>query len=105
MAVHTLLARLGLRPEEEIARIGLNQRCLVGLEAAWACGAEVLVFDTLGTDCMGRQSLFKAVSAHLEQCPAIYLSYLYITQGRTERGCPPGARCIEIQRKAAPTAA
>src|SRR5262249_31445005 len=73
-----------------------NPRTLIGVEAAFARGAEVIVFMTVGLDPLGREAVFQLVSSGLHQCAAIHLGYPLIDG---ERICPKG-RCIELGREA-----
>jgi hypothetical protein len=91
-----IVARLGLRPDWRICQLAGDPRALLGLEAAWAGGAEAILFTTAGLDPLGRRAVFQAVRAHVGRCPAIHLSHMYTTQGRWERYCPPGAACLEV---------
>jgi hypothetical protein len=75
-----------------------NPRTFLSLEAAWARGAEVVVFTTAGLDPLGVQKIFQMVSAHLPRCAAIYLSTPFICNGQTGRSCLPGAVCLEVRQ-------
>jgi hypothetical protein len=88
---------LGLRARWRIGQLALTPRVLLGLEAAWASQAELLLFATVGLDSSGRTAVFKAVQSHLDQGSAIHLGYAYICQGKLGRDCPEGARCIDLQ--------
>ena len=87
---------LGLKPDEQICRLAGNPRAMLGLRAAWASGAGAIIFSTVGCDYSGVKALYEAVLSHIDQCPAIHLSYAYWTQGRRERFCHPRARCLEV---------
>jgi hypothetical protein len=95
-----IVARLGLKPELRVINLSGKPRALLGLEAAWARGAEVIIFSTAGLDPLGRLAVFDAVRSHLGTCAAIYLSYPYMTQGRYERDHLPGATCLDTVRPA-----
>jgi hypothetical protein len=71
-------------------------RVLLGLEAAWARAAEVVLFTTAGLDPLGRRMVYQAVAARLPQCAAVHFSHEYTTQGRWERDCYEGASCVEV---------
>jgi hypothetical protein len=94
-----ITARLGLRPEWHIDQLAANPRALLGLEAAWARGAEVVVFSTSGLDPSGLRSVYEAVSAKLDRCAALQFSYPFVIDGRERRECLPGVRCVEVTRR------
>ncbi len=99
--VEAIVARLpdGGRPVKsmtEVGRLPGTLRAFLGLEAAWARGAEVVIYTTAGLDPSGRETVYAAVAARLPQCAAIHLSHRYITQDRRERDHLPGASCVEI---------
>jgi hypothetical protein len=89
---------LGLQPDEQICRLAGNPRAMLGLKAAYARGAEAIIYSTVGCDFSGIKALYEAVLSHIDQCPAIHLSYAYWTQGRRERFCHPKARCLEVRQ-------
>jgi hypothetical protein len=94
-----ILIRLGIHPDLRLCYLSGNPKALLGLEAAWARGAEGIVFTTVGCN---RQTLYAAVAAQLQHCPALHLSYAYITNRRQERYCFPGASCIELTWESQP---
>jgi hypothetical protein len=96
-----VLARLGLRPTWAIRHLPLTPTTLLGLEAAWAGGAEALVFLTAGLDPSGREAVYQSVAARLGQCAAIHLSYPFLQNGQKQRSCLPTAHCIEVKRQCA----
>jgi hypothetical protein len=85
--------RLGLETSEQICRLEGSPKVRLGLEAAWARGAQAIIFSTLGCE---RLPLLEAVLSHIDQCPAIHLSYPFWNQGQRRRECHPRARCIEV---------
>ncbi len=95
----TITTRLGLRPEWRNCQLGGNPRALLALEAAWALGAETVIFSTSGCDPLGCQALYDAVLSKIHQCPAVHLSHEFWTNGRRMRDCHPKARCIELTRQ------
>jgi len=99
-AARVVLQRLGLGAEQRICQLAMNPRTLLSLEAAWARGAEGIVFTTVGCDLPGTESVFEAVAQRLDRCPAIYLSFPYVSNGTSGRTCFPGARCIELLARA-----
>jgi hypothetical protein len=92
-----VLERLGLPAKTRVDELPMTPRILLALEAAWARGADVIVFRTAGTDPAGRNAIFQAVTARLSQAAAIHLSYA-LTDGR--RICPPQATCINLVQEA-----
>jgi hypothetical protein len=90
-----VVSGLGLKPEWRLCQIAGTPRALLGLEAVWARGAEVVIFSCVGLDPLGRQAVFEAVSSRLSSGAAVYLSYAYTTQGRYERDHLPGASCLD----------
>jgi hypothetical protein len=95
------VARLGLRPEWRISQLSGNLQLLLALEAAWAQGAEVVVFSTVG--CI-HEPIHDAVAARLAECAVIKLSYEYTQNGRKQRDCFPHSLHVEL-REQAPTSA
>jgi hypothetical protein len=91
-----IASNLGLDVHDQVCRLSGGPKALLGLEAAWASGADAIVFSTAGYH---REPLFNAVLSHIDQCPAVHLSYEYWTQGRLERSCHPQARCIEVTQR------
>jgi hypothetical protein len=92
----TVVGRLGLNPRWRLSELAMNPRTLLGLEAAWARGAEVVVFQTSGCDPAGVREVFAAVASRLQKCSAIYLSHGFWSQDQFQRDCLPGASCIEV---------
>jgi hypothetical protein len=72
-------------------------RVLLGLEAAWARGTEVLLFDVVGLDPLGRDRVFQAIAARGSRGAAVHFSYEYssIMEGR-QRQCPAQAQCLDV---------
>src|SRR6266852_3188183 len=87
-----IASKLGVDAHDQICRLSGGPKALLGLEAAWAGGADAIIFSTAGYE---PRALYEAVLSHIDQCPAIHLSYAYWTQGRRERLCHPRARCLE----------
>ena len=95
------IRRMGLDPEQPLNRLAGNPRLLLGLEAAWAGGADAIVFGTAGCDPCGVQAAFTAAAARLRTCGAIYLSRLIFQDGRLLRDHFPGATCVELRAPSA----
>ena len=94
-----IMERLGLRPDWRIDEIPSNPRLRLALEAAWAHGADAVVFSTAGCDPLGVRDAFAAVAARLDRCSAIYLSNTYSCPGVTARDHFPGAVCLEVESR------
>jgi hypothetical protein len=95
-----IIERLGLKPEWRLSQLPATPRTLLGLEAAWAQGAEVVVFSTTGLDPTGVLAVFEAVASRLDRCAAISLSYPSVQNGQMKRDCFRGALCLEVTRQA-----
>jgi hypothetical protein len=91
-----VVARLGLRPQWRLCQLAGNPRMLLGLEAAWAQGADIVVFGTVGCDPRGVQLVFDAVASRLGQCAVIYLSTVYVSNGAEGRNLFPGASSVDV---------
>jgi hypothetical protein len=96
-----VVARVAQRADGRVARLPIGQlpgnaRALLGLEGAWASGADAVVFTTSGLDPRGRQAVCEAVCARLDRCAAVRISHAYWTEGRRERDCYPGSSCLEL---------
>jgi hypothetical protein len=105
-AASAAVARVGRLTDDRVTRLRIgcipwDARVLLGLEAAWVSHPDAVLFSTVGLDPLGVQTVFDVVGAHLSESAAVYLSYEYITQGRRERGHPPGAVCVELQNDSA----
>lgn len=99
-----ILTRLHLPLGCRVGQVPWTPKTLLGLEAAWARGADVIVFRTAGLDPLGRQAVFDAVSSRLVQGAALHISYPFWSNGRSERTCSPGGSCIELRSDANPPA-
>jgi hypothetical protein len=98
------VARLGIGTEGRVPRLDWLSRNMLGLEAAWLSGADVVIFTTVGLDPLGRNTTFEAVAAHLGRSAAIHLSYTYWSHGLQERQCFPGTCCLELTQSASASA-
>lgn len=92
------LRRHNITPDN-LASLAQNPRTLLGLEAAWAQGARVLIFATTGCDPLGVLMAFDAVSQHLPTCPAVYLSFPTISAGEASNKVFPGSTVVEVTRR------
>jgi hypothetical protein len=90
-----------LLPDCPISSLARNPRTLLGLEAAWARGADVVVFSTVGCDPAGVRAVYDAVAARLHRGAAIQLSYLFLQSRTMRRDCFPGSVCVEVTRNPA----
>src|SRR5262249_39686725 len=97
-----ITSRLGLGANDRLGRIGWRHPILLGLEAAWARGADVILFSTSGCDPLTTLKVCEAVAARLDRCAAIRLSYAFFCNGRKQRDCFPGSRCVDFQSSAPP---
>jgi hypothetical protein len=93
---HAIVARLGLKPEWRLNQLAGTPRMLLGLEAAWARGADVVVFSTAGLDPLGTQEVFREVAAKLDKGAAVHLCYPFVQNGQEKRACFPGGSCIAL---------
>jgi hypothetical protein len=104
-----IVTRVALRTDDRVGRLRLIElpgtpKALLGLEAAWARGANVVVFTTVGLDPLGVQAMFETAASHLPPGAAIYLSYEYITNGRMERNHFAAGVCMEVGKESLSTA-
>jgi hypothetical protein len=93
---NAIVARLGLNPAWRLDQLAGTPKTLLGLEAAWARGAEVVVFSAAGLDPLGTQQAFREVASKLDHGAAVYLSYSFLQNGQEKRECFPGGACIEL---------
>ncbi|MBL8800211.1 MAG: hypothetical protein JNM56_40395 [Planctomycetia bacterium] len=91
-----VVERLGLRPQWRLSQLAMNPRTLLGLEAVWAQGADAVVFQTAGCDPAGLRRVFEAVTGHLMECAAVYLSFEFWQDDRIQRNHLSGAACLEV---------
>jgi hypothetical protein len=96
------LRRIGLDQDWPLTHLAGNPRTLLGLEAAWAGGAEVLVYWTSYCDPSGALAIHAAAASRLATCPAIHLSILRFQNGRPVRDCFPGVTCIDLTDSSTP---
>ncbi len=99
-----IVERLGLRPDWRISQLAANPSTLLGLEASWARGAEVVVFSTSGCDPLGKRAIYEAVTSRLDRCAAIHLSHPNTKGEWTCRDFFPRAFCIQLSRPTGPPA-
>jgi hypothetical protein len=90
------LRRIGLDQDWPLTHLAGNPRTLLGLEAAWAAGAEAIVNWTNCCDPSGVRAVHMAVTSRLATCPAIHLSLLRFQDGRPVRDCLPGFTCVDL---------
>ncbi len=94
-----VLARNGLTLDARLCELAGTPKTLLGLEAAWALGAEGIVFRTVGLDPLGVRAVYSVVSGRLNQCAALHLSYAFEQNGRAGRECYPGGSCNELTKQ------
>jgi hypothetical protein len=99
-----IVEKLGLSPGWCLEQLAMNPRTLLGLEAAYTRGAEVVLFSTLGCDPSGRRKVFETVWERLNQTAAVYLSFPFTQNGLLRRDCFPSSICVEAKVAAASTA-
>jgi hypothetical protein len=85
----------GLFWKGRIEPLSATAKTVLGVEAAWLAGAQVVGFTTAGLDPLGREAVYEAVSAHFPQGSAIHLSFPFLQNGQRLRGCFAGTTCIE----------
>ena len=94
--VNQIMSRLGIKDAWRVMQLDWRLRTLLALEVAWSSGKDAILFSTVGCP---RKAIFDAVSPHLQDCPAIHLSYEYECQGAKSRDCPANALCIDVRRR------
>ncbi len=99
------LERLGINPHWRLSQMARNPKTLLGLEAAWARGAQLVVFSLTGCDPRGVVEARREVSSHLGHGAAIELSFAFFQGGQLRRDCHPGAICFSVSRAAPSLAA
>ena len=90
------LRRIGLDQDWPLTHLAGNPRTLLGLEAAWAAGAEAIVYWTTCCDPSGVRAVHTAVTSRLATCPAIHLSFLRFQNDEPVRDCLPGFPCLDL---------
>jgi hypothetical protein len=101
-AATAALGRIGLDRDWPLTHLAGNPRVLLGLEAAWAGGADAIVFKTAGIDPVGVQAVYAAVVSKVAVCPAIHLSCVVFQDGQPLRDCYPEATCLDLASSGAP---
>jgi hypothetical protein len=96
--------RVGCQTDQRVTKYRMGYvpwtaRVLLGLEAAWAARPDAVLYMTVGLDPRGRQVIFQAVASRLSDSAAVHLCHEYVTGGRRERTCPPGAACVELREE------
>jgi hypothetical protein len=97
-AAREIVAGLDLRLDWHIAQLAMNQKTLLGLEAAFHRAPEIILFSTIGCDPLGRKKAFELVSSKLDLYAAIHLSYPFEQNGSMARICFPSSFCIPINK-------
>jgi hypothetical protein len=90
------LRRIGLDQDWPLTHLAGNPRTLLGLEAAWAAGAEAIVYWTTSCDPSGVRAVHTSVTSRLAACPAIHLSFLRFQNDEPVRDCLPGFPCLDL---------
>jgi hypothetical protein len=90
------LQRLTVPLDYGLRQLPGNLRTLLSLEAAWARGAQAVVFTTVGCDPCGVEAVYAAVASHLDQRAALEFSYRYSCNGQTLRRHFPGSLSLEV---------
>jgi hypothetical protein len=85
-----MLEQLAIPGNTRVSELPGDLRTRIALEAAWARGAEVIGFTTLG---LNPVPIYRAVESKLAGCPALHLSYPGLN---AERVCPPRAKCLDL---------
>ena len=98
-----ILARLGLSVDSKLGRLAGTPRTLLAIEAAWANGAQGLMFTTSGLDPVGTERVFSHVGRNLDRCAALYLSTPFTCNGQLDRHHFPGATCLDISSVLVPS--
>jgi hypothetical protein len=93
-----VLASHAISPHSKICQLACNPRTILALEAAWARGAEVVIFTTVGCDPRGVHLIHDLVTAHLKHCGAINLNFEYVSNDQRGRVCFPSANCLSVDR-------
>jgi len=83
-----------------IGTIPAEAKALLGLEAAWAKGADAIVLQTVGLGGLPESLIFQAIAARLPGCSAIHLCHERWSAGHLGRACFPGGRCLELVHSA-----
>ena len=94
--IKDILEKHGLDHYLSLNRLAGTPRLLLGLEKAYAQGAEVVIFSTPGLDSIGIQKVFRTVEEHLPACSAIYIAKPFICQNEETYIQMPGASQITI---------
>ncbi len=70
---------------------------MLGLLAAWARGAEVVIYSTSGLDPVGCQAVHRLVLERLVNCSALHVAYERVSNGERSFDCPPGAIIVRTE--------
>ncbi len=100
----SLAAELGPRldPDAPADALPAGLALRLGLEAVWARPdrPDAVVFEARGLDRGSVDAIHAAVAGRLSECSALHVSPPGVDGQR--RACPPGARCVLLDRAAAP---
>lgn len=94
--IHDILNKHELERNLPLSNYAGTPRALLGLEKAYALGAEVVIFSTSGLDPLGFQRVFRTVEEHLPECSAIYMAPPYLCQGIERHNQFPGSLCLAV---------
>jgi len=93
-----ILKRWNEPPGRKIGVMQWNPRTLIGLDAAFRRGANIVVFDTSGNDASTIQAAYDLVASNLSSHAVIYISHHY----EADRICFAGARCVKLDLETTP---
>jgi hypothetical protein len=91
-----VVTRLGFQANCRMNRLAGTPKTLLGLEAAWGSGAQVLVLSVSGLDPLGRQAVFSAAAKQLNHCAVLHLAYPCWFQGEVYQDAVPGVPCLSL---------
>jgi hypothetical protein len=94
--IRGILTKYGLDGNLPLNGYAGTPRALLGLEAAYAEGPDIILFSTDGLDALGRQKVFQTVMENLPKCAAIYLAWPYHYQGEERHDVLPGFSSVSV---------
>jgi hypothetical protein len=94
-----VVERLARDPGVYVEMLAGNPRMLLALEAAYARGAEIIVFATRGCDPLGVEAIQEMVLSRLDCCSAIYLAYPFWDDDVLNWSPFPGVGMVEAWRE------
>jgi hypothetical protein len=85
-------------PTDRVSNLAMTPRTTLGVLAAWATGAEAIIYSTSGLDPLGARAVQQLVRDRLQTCPALHLAHERVSCDQSDFDCPSGALVVRAER-------